>query len=186
MKNLDVVVSVREEVESDVRKYLASADENYRTSVFTQVSYEKALLRRKTMQLEQELKSERNVLAMAETSPLAWKHVIKPYFDDLGITDGACKAIGKWLASYKRYITEKFGDAYFYEQGKYMHMYHYIMLKASKSGSQFFIDSRKNYRLWGDLENRMKEFCRVLFFREMQRVKMIYDRDGRLGEVAQV
>lgn len=170
-ENLTVINTIQEGVEKDVEKFI-SYDDKRQLAFFTQTSYEKHLLARKNDQLKQELKEERDVLSMAETSPLAWKRVIKPYFEDLGITTGACIAVGKWLSGFKKYVLKTHGESYFLEKGRYAHLHNHLMYKIERSSSPYFREIRKNYRAWAEFEERMREFARVVFFRERQAVLM--------------
>lgn len=181
----NVALTVDQEVSNMVSEYL-KYDSEGRVAFFTKTAYENAMLKRRVKKLEQDLKEMQFTMNMIETAPLAWKTIVKTYFSDFaGFDNGACSAIGKYIKAFKEYVTDKYGDTYFAEKGRYKHMYNFVMQRLEEKSNAVWIKSaRKNYALWTDFSRRMEEFCRVIFSREwlaygMVEKERIKNNDGK-------
>jgi len=153
--------------DEDINQYL-SYDPERKAAFFATTAYEKNLAEDRIDALTKSLKESMNSLNMAETSPLTWNRTIKPYFADLGITNGACNAIGKFLTNFREYIVNKEGESYFLNDSKLEHLKNHLIYKVERSKCPFFVEFRGDMTRWDQLEARIGEFSKAMFFREKQ------------------
>jgi len=165
--NTALTNSAKSRTDEDINQYL-SYDPERKAAFFATTAFGKNLAEERIDALTQSLKESMNSLNMAETSPLTWNRTIKPYFADLGITNGACNAIGKFLTNFREYVVNEEGESYFLNDGKLEHLKNHLIYKVERSKCPFFVGVRADTARWGQLEDRIGEFSKAMFFREKQ------------------